>query len=219
MPTHNHDGDQSGNEMQLGSHGPEDIDASAGYEQTDVRVTGIVVFLASLGIFVVVTAVLCYGIGKVINYGMDKDDGPNDKWHQSTDKAIDIRQLGNLPNNPAMQNKVSELAQQFPTPRLQLDDGYQEIADMHAKEDLLLNNYSWVDQSHAKIRIPIDKAIELIAQRGLPVAPSVQQAPLLAGDVKPAVGPPLTNGFARTGYEHDQALAQAAEAKRIEPTK
>jgi hypothetical protein len=218
MPTHNHDhnhdGDEPGNEMQLSSHGPEEVDASAGYEQTDVRVTGIVVFLASLGIFVAVTGVLCYGIGKIINYSMNKTDGPTDKWHQTADKSIDIRQLGNLPNNPAMQNKVNELTQQFPTPRLQLDDGYQEIADMHAKEDLLLDYYSWADKSQGKIRIPIDKAIELIAQRGLPVAPAVQQAPLLTGDVKPAVAAPLTNGFARTGYEHDQALAQAAESKR-----
>ena len=40
----------------LGSHGPtpEEIDASAGYEQTDVRVTGIVVFLTALVIFVAV---------------------------------------------------------------------------------------------------------------------------------------------------------------------
>jgi hypothetical protein len=215
MPTHNHDDEIP----PLSSHGPDEIDASAGYEQSDVRVTGIVVFLASLGIFVVVTAVLCYGIGKVINYSMNKTDGPIDKWHQSGDKTIDIRQLGNLPTSPAMQNKVAELTQQFPTPRLQLDDGYQEIADMHAKEDLLLNNYSWVDKSQGKIRIPIDKAMELIAQRGLPVAPTVQQAPLLTGDAKPTVAIPLTNGFARTGYEHDQALAQALEAKRAEPRK
>jgi len=220
MSTHRReDEDQPGDEMQLGSHGPDEVDASAGYEQTDVRVTGIVVFLASLGVFVVVTAVLCYGIGKIINAGMDKEDGPNDKWHQTADKSVDIRQLGNLPNNPAMQNKVSELAQQFPSPRLQLDDGNQEIADLHAKEDLLLNNYSWVDQSQGKVRIPIDKAMELIAQRGLPVAPEVQQAPLLVGDVKPMVAAPLTNGFARTGYEHDQALAEAVEAKRAEPKK
>ena len=39
----------------------------AGFEQTDVKVTGIVVFLTALGIFVVVTAVLSYGIGMVIN--------------------------------------------------------------------------------------------------------------------------------------------------------
>jgi hypothetical protein len=47
--------------------------------------------------------------------------------------------------------------------------------------------------------------MELIAQRGLPVAPAVEQAPLMTGDQKPAVAVPLTNGFARTGYEPDQA--------------
>jgi hypothetical protein len=199
-----------GDEMQLGSHGPDEVDASAGYEQADVRVTGIVVFLVALGIFVAVTGVLCYGIGKIINAHMDKEDGPNNKWT----KTADIRQLGNLANNPAMQNKVAALTQEFPTPRLQLDDGYQEIADLHAKEDLLLNNYSWADRSQGKVRIPIDRAIELLAQRGLPVAPAVVQAPLLIGDAKPVVAAPLTNGFARTGYEQDLRQAEEIEDAR-----
>ena len=73
----------------------------------------------------------------------------------------------------------------FPTPRLQTDDGYQEITDMHAKEDLLLENYSWVDQSKGTVRIPIERAMELIAERGLPVAPEAAQAPLLAEDTQP----------------------------------
>ena len=205
MSTHNH---ESG-------HDPEEIDTSTGYEQADVRVTGIVVFLTALGIFVAVTGVLCYGIGKIINAHMDKEDGPKSKWAST----VNVRDLGNLPNSPALQNQMSQLTQQFPSPRLQLDDGYQEIADIHAKEDLLLNNYSWVDKSQGKVRIPIDKAIELIAQRGLPVASNVQRAPLLTGDARPMVATPLTNGFARTGYEHDQALAEAAETRRAEPQK
>ena len=89
---------------------------------------------------------------------------------------MDIRQLGNLPSSPEMQNKVAELTQTFPTPRLQTDDGNQDVADLHAREDLLLDNYSWVDQSKGKVRIPIERAMELIAQRGLPVAPAVQDA-------------------------------------------
>jgi hypothetical protein len=56
--------------------------------------------------------------------------------------------------------------------------------------------------------------MELIAQQGLPVAPAVEGAPLMAGDSKPQVGVPLTNGFARTGYEHDQAIAEAVEEGR-----
>jgi hypothetical protein len=194
---------------------PEEIDASKGYEQSDVRVTGIIVFLTALAIFVAVTGVLCYGIGKIINAQMDRQDGPNTRWTTTAE----IRQLGNLANNPAMQNKVAQLTQQFPTPRLQLDDGNQEIADLHAREDLLLNNYSWADQAHGKVRIPIDQAMELIAQRGLPVAPAVEEAPLMAGDAKPAVTAPLTNGFTRTGYEHDLAIAESLEGKRAEAQK
>jgi hypothetical protein len=205
-----HDEPTPDDEMQLGSHGPDEVDASAGYEQADVRVTGIIVFLVALGIFVAVTGVLCYGIGKIINAHMDKEDGPNTKWT----KTADIRQLGNLPNNPEMQNKVAQLAQQFPTPRLQLDDGNQEIADLHAKEDLLLNNYSWADQSKGTVRIPIEQAMALIAERGLPVAAAVESAPLMAGDAKPMVKAPLTTGFARTGYEHDLAQAEEIEDAR-----
>src|SRR5580658_3573357 len=169
MPTHNNNGEGNGSGhgiwQQPEDRGPEESDVSGGFEATDVRVTGIVVFLTALAIFVAVTGVLCYGIGKVINSELDREDGPNTKWT----KTVDIRQLGNLPNNPELQNKVAQLAQQFPTPRLQLDDGYQEIADLHAREDLLLNNYSWVDRSQGKVRIPIEQAMELLAKRGLPV--------------------------------------------------
>ncbi|MCL5676967.1 MAG: hypothetical protein M1602_03725, partial [Firmicutes bacterium] len=41
--------------------------ASLGYEPSDVRVSGIIVFLTAMAIFVAVVGVLSYGIGKVIN--------------------------------------------------------------------------------------------------------------------------------------------------------
>jgi hypothetical protein len=191
-------------------HEPEEpIDASAGFEQTDVKVTGIVVFLTALAIFVAVTGLLCYGIGKVLNANMNNEDGPNNKWT----KTANIRQLGNLPNNPEMQNKVAEITQSFPTPRVQVDDGNQDVADLHAREDLLLENYTWVDQSKGKVRIPIERAMQLIAQRGLPQAPTVEETPLMTGDSKPEVTAPLTNGFARTGYEQDQAAIAAGKSE------
>ncbi|MDR3755096.1 MAG: hypothetical protein P4K78_14870, partial [Terracidiphilus sp.] len=112
---------------------PEKVDASLGYERSDVGVTGIVVFVVALAIFVVVGGVLCYGIGKVINARMNKEDGPNSKWT----KTVDVRQLGNFPSSPELQNKVAEITQSFPTPRVQSDDGNQDVADLHAREDLL----------------------------------------------------------------------------------
>jgi hypothetical protein len=193
----------------LAPHGPKDIDASAGYEQTDVKVTGIIVFLVSLAILVAVCGGVTYFMGKLINARMDRQDGPTNKWAKDPDKQI--RQLGNLPSSPELQNKIAQVTQSFPTPRVQTDDGNQDVADLHAREDLLLENYTWVDQSQGKVRIPIERAMQIIAQKGLAVAPAVQQAPLLAGESKPTVTVPLTSGFARTGYEQDQAAAQKAE--------
>ena len=174
------------------------VDASLGYEGTDVKVSGIIVFLTALGIFVIVTAVLCVGIGKVINTELAKADGPVTKWNH----PVDPRKLGNLASSPEMQQQFAQLAKTFPSPRLQTDDGYQEIADIHAKEDLLLENYSKIDGT-AGVRIPIERAMELIVQRGLPVAPAAAEEKPLAEAALPVVKAPLTDGFARTGYEQD----------------
>jgi hypothetical protein len=201
MPSHNEPG--SGHEPE--HHKPEEIDTSLGYESRDVRVTGIIVFLASMAIFVVVTAVVCYGIGKVINARMNKEDGPTSKWSQT----VNIRELGNLPSNPQMQDKVAQLMQKFPTPRVVVDNGDEDIAVLHAKEALLLDHYTWIDQSKGMVRIPIDRAMQLVAQQGLPVAPPEKMAPLMAGDSRPVVTLPLTDGFAPTTYEQEQAAARA----------
>ena len=197
------------------THDPKDVkvDASLGYEGTDVKVSGIVVFLTSLAIFVAVTGVLCVWIGKVIDTQLAKHDGPVTKWNH----PVDVTKLGNLASSPEIQQQFAQLANRFPSPRLQTDDGYQEITDIHAKEDLLLDNYSWVDQGKGTVRIPIDRAMDLIAERGLPVAtsdkPASEEKPLAEAEL-PVVKAPLTDGFARTGYEQDQIdKAEAVKPK------
>jgi len=199
MHTHNgHD---------AGENEPREIDTSLGYEKSDVGIRGILVFLVAIGIFTVVIGVFAFGFGKVLNAKLRNDDGPANKWS----KTVDVRSLGNLPSSPALQDKMAELTQNYPTPRVQTDDGNQDVANLHAREDILLENYTAVEGSQGKVRIPIERAMELIAQRGLPVAPEVESAPLLTGDSKTeAVTIPLTSGFARTGYEQDQAESQTA---------
>jgi len=205
MPTHNHP--DPGHESE--NH---EIDASTGYERSDTSVTGIAVFLVSLLIFVAVVGMLCYGIGAWFNARMNREDGPNSKWT----KTVDVRQLGNLPSSPELQNKIAEITQTFPTPRLLTDDGDQDVADLHAREDLLLNNFTWVDQSKGTVRIPIEQAMQLIAQHGLPMAPAVNTQAPMTGDSVPAVTIPLTNGFARTSYEQEQAEQAAVKQQQGE---
>ena len=187
---------------------PHDSEAP-GYETTDANVGGVIVFLAALLGFVAVFFVFCLGMGKVINQAIQKQDGPPNAWHQSGSPSS--THLQNLATNPEMEQKeLQKIVATFPAPRLQTDDGAQEVADLHAREDLLLEHYSSVDQSKGTIRIPIERAMQLVAQRGIPVAPAVGSADSnMTGDVRPTVQTPLTNGFARTGFE--QAAIQARE--------
>jgi hypothetical protein len=185
-----------------------DMDSSVreGYELTDVSVQGILVFLLALAVSLGVFFVFCFGMGKVINNALVKHDGPPNKWNQANFPAGKGR---NMESDPALQQQqLKQMTQSFPTPRLQGDDGNQDTADLHAREDLLLENYSWVDRSKGTVRIPIERAMELIAQRGLPVAPQPQQAePLMAGDHPVEITAPLTDGFARTAYEQEEHSA------------
>ena len=54
-----------------------------------------------------------------------------------------------------------------PEPRLQIDPR-QDMADLRAKEDDLLGSYGWVDKNAGVVRIPIDAAMKLTLERGLP---------------------------------------------------
>jgi hypothetical protein len=178
-----------------------------GYETEDVSVGGIVTFLAGLSGFVLIFFFFCFAMGKGINYLLVQHDGPKDKWH-NTEVTLGATPRGekreDLTSNATMeQRELQQMTQVFPTPRLETDDGNQDVADLHAREDLLLNYYSNSgDLPAGTVRIPIERAMELIVQRGLPQAPATQGKPtLMAGEHAPTVAAPLTSGFARTGYE------------------
>ena len=175
-----------------------------GYEVTDVSVPGIAVFLIGLFISVCVFFVFCFGMGKVINTALAKRDGPLNKWNAPS--APQSKKLKNMESNPAgEQIQLEQLTHSFPTPRLQTDNGAQDLVDLHRREDLLLDHYSWVNQPQGKVRIPIERAMQIIAQRGLPVEQKTgPQEPLMFGDSVPTVQTPLTDGFARTEFEQEE---------------
>jgi hypothetical protein len=54
-----------------------------------------------------------------------------------------------------------------PQPRLEVTP-ILDLQAMRAAEDQALSNYGWIDQPKGVVRIPIDRAIDLLAQRGLP---------------------------------------------------
>jgi hypothetical protein len=51
-------------------------------------------------------------------------------------------------------------------------DAAAELRALRSKEDAMLESYGWIDRKAGVIRIPIERAIELTAERGLPARKS-----------------------------------------------
>ena len=53
-----------------------------------------------------------------------------------------------------------------PEPRVEVAP-YQQLQTLRAHEDHVLGSYAWVDQKAGTVRVPIDRAIDMVAQKGL----------------------------------------------------
>ena len=110
----------------------------AGHEQSEVSVRLIVVSLAFLAVTTFFVLVLVVGIFRYFYSSY------------STDEAVKLSQ----PVVP-------------PPPRIEVAP-YEELPKLRAREDHVLSTYAWVDKDGGKVRIPVDRAIDLLAAKGLP---------------------------------------------------
>jgi hypothetical protein len=88
----------------------------------------------------------------------------------------------------------------FPQPRLETNETI-EINKFRLQEEQTLNSYGWVDQEAGVVRIPIDRAMELMAQRGLPTRPQA------------GVAPPSVVNTAKAAARQSDAASQPAKKK------
>jgi len=68
---------------------------------------------------------------------------------------------------PPFQGALVNTQKQPPEPRLQ-PYPVLDMREMRANEDRLLQTYAWVDPDKEIVKIPVDRAMDLIAERGLP---------------------------------------------------
>lgn len=60
-----------------------------------------------------------------------------------------------------------------PEPRLQ-PQPIEQLRALRAREDVVLQTYGWIDRDQGIVRIPIERAMELIIERGVAVAETVE---------------------------------------------
>ncbi len=113
------------------------------HEKSDVNITAVLGFGAGLFAVVAIVYVIILGL-----FGLfDRREG--------------VQAPAEYPLAAAQGHREA------PEPRLQTDPR-QDLADMRAKEDEQLQSYGWVDRNAGVVRIPIDAAMRLTLERGLP---------------------------------------------------
>jgi hypothetical protein len=112
-----------------------------GHEVGDVRIRNVVLVL---GAMLVAAVVINLGLGAFFALLNDRAT------------AVDV------PASP-----LSRTEQLPPAPRLQVAPA-DDLARLRTAEQQRLNSYDWVDRNAGVVRIPIDRAMALIAERGLP---------------------------------------------------
>jgi hypothetical protein len=134
-----------------------------GFEQQDLGTRPIYGFLVSLAIIGVLVYFGTWGMFRVLEGYFNKHQAPANPMAQQTSAPPRAVEPGHIENT-------------FPEPRLETNER-SEINDFRLGEERTLNSYGWVDQNAGVVHIPITKAMELIAQRGLPTKPAVGSVP------------------------------------------
>jgi hypothetical protein len=121
----------------------DDENPAVHHETSDVNVRGI--FVLAVGL-VVVTAFFSFLVWVLFEF-------------------LQVREATRVvPEYPLAATQETRLP---PEPRLQTDPR-GDLQELRTEEDRLLNSYGWVDKSTGTVRIPIEEAMRLMVQRGLP---------------------------------------------------
>ncbi len=91
-------------------------------------------------------------------------------------RAFDAEQARRfVPQYPLAITQEQELP---PEPRLQTNPR-EDLREMRASEDALLATYGWVDKNAGVVRIPIEQAMQIVLERGLPARQGGSRPPIV----------------------------------------
>lgn len=132
------------------------------YERQDMSPVRVYLFLGGLAIAGLLVYVVLWGF----YHGMDAYE----RRHQPPQNPLA------QPANADTRNVPADEVMKFPQPRLERNERL-EINQFRLKEEQVLNSYGWVDQKAGVVRIPVERAMELVAQRGLSTTPRAGTVP------------------------------------------
>jgi len=139
-----------------------------GYEHEDLSSRGPFYFMAGLALLCLVIYLIVFGMYRLL-----------DRYEAAHQPPVSPMATPEADTR----NVTHENAQTFPQPRLEENERTQ-LRQLIEDQDRKLATYDWVDKNKGTVRIPIDRAMELIVERGLPVRPEGSNAAQTSAPVK-----------------------------------
>ena len=140
--------------MSTETHETNNAHGHGDFERRDLGAKGILYFLAGLVAMILLISLFLVGMFKVLDR-REKTQQPA-LSPLITNAPADARTIA--PNYPE---------KAFPDPRLETDERGQ-LNKIRMDEEQTLASYGWVDEKAGTVRIPIERAMDLVVQRGLP---------------------------------------------------
>jgi hypothetical protein len=122
-----------------------------GYETRDANTGGVLKFLVGLGIVLVATCLICWGLFRFFS-------------------AHDVNQTAS--DSPFANTRQLPLG-----PQLQVNPR-EDWLKFREEQEKSLETYAWENRTAGTVRVPIEAAMELLVKKGMPVqaAPPAQPA-------------------------------------------
>jgi hypothetical protein len=128
---------------------------NAGFERQDLQASSVLYFFLGLLLAILLCIVGLKGVFAVLDH---------------REKALQPAVNPLVTNVPADTRHVAPGYPQgaFPNPKLEEDERGQ-LNGIRLEEEKTLYSYGWIDEKAGTVRIPIERAMDLLVQRGLPV--------------------------------------------------
>lgn len=125
------------------------------YEHDDLSPSGPFYFMAGLAVICIVLYVIVFGMYRFL-----------DTYTKTHQPALSPMATAESDTRLVTHSDIRT----FPEPRLE-ENERTELRSYEDEVQQRLATYDWVDKDKGIVRIPIERAMELIVQRGLPVYP------------------------------------------------
>jgi len=165
--------------------------AEEGYERQDMTAQSVFAFLISLFVGGVIVYFIVWGL----YHFMDARQRARQRQQSPLVKQVETDTRIVSPDE----------IKKFPEPRLERNERI-EINDFRLKEEQTLNSYGWVDEKAGVVRVPIERAMQLVAERGLPTTPK-------AGTIPPSEVNVATQAAERSDTSNEPAKSKTQPPK------